>query len=101
MTEGGVNRDYAFLTGLEKQISKPVDPVAQLKEELEEKAREEKEKELEQAGDKKSRRKKPIIDRQMQKTRIEELLHPNNTTVKWAPWEGFKRAKENQTRVVA
>ena len=82
MTEGGVNRDFAFLTGLEKQISRPVDPGALLKDELEETAPD-----GENSGDKKGRRRKPVIDRNMQKTRIEEMLRPNGTTVKWAPWE--------------
>ncbi|KAF8252338.1 hypothetical protein K440DRAFT_658147 [Wilcoxina mikolae CBS 423.85] len=84
MTESGVNRDYAFLTGLEKEISRPVDLVGGDEEEEEEEEDDEK--------------RKPLT-RSQQKERIQEFLKKRNITVKWAPWDGFKRAKENQSRV--
>jgi hypothetical protein len=87
MTEAGVNRDYAFLTGLEREISRPVDPAAMATEAAEE---------GEDAED--GPRKKPL-DRKQVKEAVRKLLAPRNTIVKWAPWEGFARAKENQTRV--
>ena len=78
MTEGGVNRDFAFLTGVERGIKRPM--------------LEEEEEEEEGDGGK--------VEGRRQKDRIGYLLAQRGTVVKWAPWEGFGRAKENRTRVV-
>jgi len=80
MTESGVNCDYAFLTNLERDILRPVDMVERDSEE----------------GDGKERK---SVDRLQIRESVQELLKMKNITVKWAPWDGFKRAKENQTRV--
>lgn len=53
--------------------------------------------EEEEEGD--GTRRKPV-DRKQVKESVRRLLAARNTVVKWAPWEGFARAKENQTRVV-
>jgi hypothetical protein len=87
MTEAGVNRDYAFLTGLEREISRPVDPAAMAAEG----------EEVEEAEEGPPRKK--LLDRKQVKEAVRKLLAPRNIIVKWAPWEGFARAKENQTRV--
>ena len=74
MTDCGVlNRDYAFLTGVEKSIVSSAT--------------------TEEDDGKKGFR--------MAKTHIQKLLKRRNTTLKFAPWAGFQRAKENETRVVA
>jgi hypothetical protein len=82
MTEGGVNRDYAFLTGLEREISRPAAAAT-----------------VEVEGEEEEGEKKKPVDRKQVKEAVRKLLATRNTTVKWAPWEGFARAKENQTRV--
>lgn len=78
---GVLNRDYAFLAGVEKSI---VSSAAATKEE-----------EMVGGGDdgKKGFR--------MTKPHIQKLLKRRNTILKFAPWAGFQRAKENETRAVA
>ncbi|KAI5855885.1 hypothetical protein BZA05DRAFT_332926 [Tricharina praecox] len=84
MTEGGVNRDFAFLTGVERGIKRPIEMAADGEGDAEV-----------EGGDAGK-----VEGGKRQKDRIEHLLSQRGTVVKWAPWEGFGRAKENRTRVV-
>jgi hypothetical protein len=73
MTESGVNRDFNFLTSLDKQLSRATDRDG---EKMEESSQSE-------AGKK-----------------IADMLMGRGTVVKWAPWRGFGRARENRSRIV-
>jgi len=86
MTAGSVNRDFAFLTGVERGIKRAVEPGAGEGEEEEE--------EEGSGGDGEKG------EGRRQKDRIGHLLAQRRTLVRWAPWEGFGRAKENRTRVM-
>ncbi|KAI5786788.1 hypothetical protein FPQ18DRAFT_295972 [Pyronema domesticum] len=69
MNEGALNRDYAFLTGLERGVlTAPI----------------------EQGGQEGHERRK-----------LEKMLKDRGIEIRFAPWRGFGRAKENKTRAVA
>lgn len=85
MTETGVNRDFNFLTGLEKTISKASEVLPEMGKEVRE--------EGEMVREKRVRMTKEA------KENFHKVLKERGTEVKWAPWEGFERAKENFSRI--
>lgn len=92
MTETGVNRDFNFLTGLEKTITRATEVLPGLVEDGGRKG------EGEGDGEEAKRGKRVKMSREA-KVHFHQLLKERGTEVKWAPWEGFERAKENFTRV--
>lgn len=96
MTESAVNRDFNFLTTLERKIANPVSaPV--MKDRKDNGVREEDGKEGVTAITKTTANHTSL---RVMKLKLQNILEERNIRIKWAPWDGFKRAKENQTRVV-
>jgi imidazole glycerol phosphate synthase subunit HisF len=96
MNEGALNRDYAFLTGLERGVmTAPMLEVggAGEGEKVKDKVENVEATEAgvgEMGGQEGHERRK-----------LEKMLKDRGIEIRFAPWRGFGRAKENKTRAVA
>ncbi|KAI5800006.1 hypothetical protein EDC01DRAFT_787127 [Geopyxis carbonaria] len=76
MTATGINRDFNFLTALERDITRREDA------------------DVSAPG-----ARTEVQARRNRRGALEALLRERGVTVRWAPWEGFEKAKVNQTKV--
>ncbi|KAI5818183.1 hypothetical protein BZA77DRAFT_386241 [Pyronema omphalodes] len=96
MNEGALNRDYAFLTGLERGVmTAPLLEVGAAQEGGNGKEKVEKV-EATEAGVGETGG-----QQDHERRKLEKMLKDRGIEIKFAPWRGFGRAKENKTRAVA